>query len=378
MAGAEVYLKCENLQRTGSFKIRGAYNRMATLPPEEGKRGVLAASAGNHAQGVALAARLLGLHATVFMPANASLAKVAATQGYGATVRLEGEGYDEAFAAAMREQAATGAVFIHPFDDEAVIAGQGTIGCEVLADLPAVDALIVPVGGGGLISGIAVAAKALAPSVKVYGVEAAEADAVRLRLHASKPKSQASSFSTIADGIAVRQPGTIAFDLIKQLVEDVVTVSEEEISQSIIMLLERAKLVVEGAGAVGLAALLSGRLKLAGKKVVVVLSGGNIDINLAARLIEHGLATAGRYLIFETSLTDKPGELMKLLASLLEERVNVLSIEHLRPSSFPEVAVMLTVETRDTAHGDRLLARLRQRGYRVSRVPTGQRTKGIS
>jgi threonine dehydratase len=370
MTGAQVFLKCENLQRTGSFKIRGAYNKLAQLSPAERRKGVVAASAGNHAQGAALAARELGLKATVFMPESTPLAKVAATEGYGAAVRLEGQSYDQACQAALQHRARSHSVFIHAFDDEAVIAGQGTIALEILDELPNVEAIVVPVGGGGLIAGIAAAAKALKPDVRVYGVQAALADAVRARLSGAIT-TPAPERSTIADGIAVREPGAVTLPLIRELVDEVVAVEEEEISHAIVLLLERAKLVVEGAGAVGLAALLSGRLQLAGQTAAVVLSGGNIDINLMARVIEHGLATSGRYLIFETWLPDKPGELLKVLQILRDERVNILSVEHRRPASFPEVEVMLTVETRDAAQGERLLARLRVLGYRVNRLEVG-------
>ncbi len=371
MAGAEVWLKCENLQRTGSFKVRGAYNRLARLTAAERQAGVIAASAGNHAQGVALAAQLLGVPATVFMPESTPLAKVAATQGYGAAIRFEGQTYDEAYAAAERERQGSGATLVHAFDDEAVIAGQGTIACEILEDLPEVDAIVVAVGGGGLIGGIALAARALRPAVRVFGVESSLADAVRVRLHGSPP-AEAPGPPTIADGINVHQPGSLTLPLIRELVEDVVTVEEDDIAHAIVLLLERAKLVVEGAGAVGLAALLSGRLpSLAGRKVAVVLSGGNIDVNLMARVIEHGLATSGRYLVFETWLQDRPGELLNVLQVLKNERVNILSIEHRRPASFPEVEVMLTVETRDAAHAEHLLATLRTHGYRVNRLQPG-------
>ena len=353
LAGRPVVLKAEYLQRTGSFKIRGAYNRLSLLSPAERKRGVVAVSAGNHAQGVALAAQLLGIQATVFMPESTPLAKVAATQGYGATVRLEGQRYEDAFAAAIEEQARGHATFIHPFDDEAVIAGQGTIGCEIVDQLPGVEAVIVPIGGGGLMAGIATAAKALKRDVRVFGVEAS---------------AVTEHHATIADGINVSLQGRLTQPAIEQLVDDIVHVEEEDISRAIVMLLERAKLVVEGAGAVGLAALLGGQLKLPGQQVAVVLSGGNIDVNLMARIIEHGLATAGRYLMFETWLPDQPGELLKVLRVLLDERVNILSVEHRRPASFPEVEVMLTVETRDFAHGERLLDQLRRHSYRVERL----------
>ncbi|MBV8087068.1 MAG: threonine ammonia-lyase, partial [Chloroflexi bacterium] len=307
LTGAEVYLKCENLQRTGSFKLRGAYNRLAALSTDERSRGVVAASAGNHAQGVALAAQLLGIHATVYMPLSTPLAKVAATQSYGAAIQLEGQSYDDAYQAAMGGAGA--AIFVHPFDDERVMAGQGTVGLEVLQDLPAVDAVLVPVGGGGLIAGIATAARALRPSTRVIGVQAAGANAVWAELHSATPEST----GTIADGTVVKQPGKLTLEVIRRCVDEVLQVQEEDIARAMVLLLERSKLVVEGAGALGLAALLSGAVSLAGKKVAVVLSGGNLDINLMARVIEHGLSVAGRYLIFETWLEDKPGELLKVL-----------------------------------------------------------------
>ncbi len=372
MTGAEVHLKCENLQRTGSFKIRGAYNRLAALSqaaPGLKRRGVVAASAGNHAQGVALAASLLGLPATVYMPEGTSLAKLAATQGYGAAIRLQGQSYDEAYQAALAFQQRSQGTLVHAFDDPAVMAGQGTIACEVLDEKPDIDAIVVPVGGGGLIAGIATAAKAISPRVQVVGVQSAAVDAVRAAFHPAPSGGRPAT--TIADGIAVKAPGQLTLPIIRDLVDDVVAVDDEAIAHAIVLLLERCKLVVEGAGAVGLAALLSGALDLAGRKVAVVLSGGNIDINLVDRIIEHGLATAGRYLVFETWLPDRPGELVELLRIVRDQRINVLSVEHRRPAAFPEVEVMLTVETRDESHGRRLLQRLRSAGYRVNRLKLG-------
>lgn len=371
-ANASIYIKCENLQRTGSFKIRGAYNCLSALSAAERRSGVITASAGNHAQGVALAASLQGISATIFMPISTPLAKVAATQSYGADIQLVGDSYEEAQEAALAFQAEHGGTYIHPFDNELVMAGQGTIALEILEDLPDVDAIVAPLGGGGLLSGIATAAKALKPALAVYGVEAAAASCFA----ASLEQGQAMTvpvLATIADGIAVQRPGKLTFEAVQRLVDGVVTVEEEMISSAMVLLLERAKLTVEGAGAVGLAALLGQRLNLHGKKVAVVLSGGNIDISLMARVIDHGLATAGRYLIFETWLPDRPGELVKVLQPLIEERANILGVEHRRPVSFPEVAVMLTVETRDLQHGEHLLELLRQRGYRVKRVELNSR-----
>ncbi|MDE3078190.1 MAG: threonine ammonia-lyase, partial [Chloroflexota bacterium] len=368
--GAHVFLKCENLQRTGSFKVRGAYYRLGALSATERRQGVIAASAGNHAQGVALAAWLQNIRATIFMPEATPLAKVAATEGYGALVRLGGSSFEEAERAAKDFQRANGGIFIHPFDDELVMAGQGTIALEILDQLPQVDSIIVPVGGGGLISGIATAAKALKPSIKIFGAEIAVTGAFTESLKRGYPVATENR-PTIAEGVAVHEPGKLTFEIVRQLVDEVVSVDEEMISAAMVALLERAKLTVEGAGAVGLAALLGRRLSLPGENVVAVLSGGNVDINLMARIIDHGLATAGRYLIFETWLPDRPGELLKILKPLKEERANILGVEHRRPVSFPEVAVMLTVETRDLEHGERLLELLRRRGYRVNRLELG-------
>ncbi|HYG58333.1 MAG TPA: threonine ammonia-lyase, partial [Symbiobacteriaceae bacterium] len=293
-SGLPVYFKAENLQRAGSFKIRGAFYKMTSLSPDERSRGVIAASAGNHAQGVALAAQQLGITSTICMPEGAPITKVTATESYGAKVVLYGQTYDDAYQKALELQQAHGYTFIHGFDDPYIVAGQGTIGLEILADLPDVATVFVPIGGGGLVSGVALALKSLKPGVRVIGVQASGAPAIYL----SQRKGElvyTDSVRTIADGIAIKRPGTLNWDLIQQYVDEVVLVDEEEIAQSILILLERAKLMVEGAGAVGLAAFLGGKSAHVQGPVCVVLSGGNIDANVMSRFIERGLVKAGRY-----------------------------------------------------------------------------------
>jgi threonine dehydratase len=372
LAHCEVTLKCECLQRAGSYKVRGAYVRVARLLPRDRRRGVIAASAGNHAQGVALAARLAGVSATVVMPRHAPIAKVMATEEYGARVIQRGETYDEAEEAARALARRTGAGLIPAFDDAWVVAGQGTVGLEICEDYPECEAIVVPTGGGGLLAGVAVAAKGLRRSIQVFGVQAAGAAAFPPSLRQERPVRIA-EVHTIADGIAVRRPGDLTFPLVRQLVDDVVTVEEGEIAATILLLLERAKLVVEGAGAVALAAILHRRLPLQGKKVVAILSGGNIDINLLSRILEKGLARAGRYLRMEVPLQDRPGALKELLAVVARAEGNIISISHDRLDPrmpVDRVEVALTVETRDRAHGQRLLGALRRAGYRV-------RTEGL-
>jgi len=362
-----VWLKCENIQRAGSFKIRGAYVRIARLTPQERARGVVAASAGNHAQGVALAARLLGAEATVFMPVGAPLPKLAATKGYGARVELTGSTVDESLVAAEDFAERTGAIFIHPFDHRDVIAGQGTVGLEILEQCPEVQTIITGVGGGGLISGIAVAIKAVRPEVRVVGVQSAGAAAYPPSLKAGKPV-RLPSHATIADGIAVGCPGDLTFAHVSKLVDDVVTVTDEDISRALLLLLERGKLVVEPAGAVGVAALLSGAVRPEAP-AVAVLSGGNIDPLLLLRVIEHGLAAAGRYLGFTIRCGDRPGQLAGLLALIAEHGANVVDVEHQRHDPrlrLGEVEVELSVETRGAEHSDRLVSALRAAGYSVS------------
>ncbi|MEV4757464.1 threonine ammonia-lyase [Micromonospora sp. NPDC049559] len=364
--GGPVWCKCENVQRAGSYKVRGAYVRIARLSPRQRAGGVVAASAGNHAQGVALAAGLLGTDATVFMPVGAPLPKVAATKGYGARIELVGSTVDESLVAAQDFAERTGATFIHPFDHPDVIAGQGTVALEILEQCPEVRTIVTGVGGGGLVSGIAVAAKALRPDVRVIGVQASGAAAYPPSLLAGEPV-RLPSFATIADGIAVGRPGELTFAHVRKLVDDVVTVSEEDISRALLMLLERGKQVVEPAGAVGVAALLAGAVEVE-TPAVAVLSGGNIDPLLMLRVIEHGLAAAGRYLRFTVRCTDRPGQLASLLSQIAEHRGNVVDVEHQRQNPhlrLGEVEVALSVETRGSEHSDTLISALRASGYEV-------------
>jgi threonine dehydratase len=369
--GGPAWLKCENLQRAGSFKVRGAYVRIARLTLAERARGVVAASAGNHAQGVALAAGLLGTTATVFMPVGAPLPKVAATKGYGAHVEFSGDTVDESLVAAQEFAERTGAVFIHPFDHPDVIAGQGTVALEILERLPETKTIITGIGGGGLISGIATAAKAVRPDVRVIGVQAAGAAAYPPSLRAGHPV-RLRGYSTVADGIAVGCPGDLTFAHVSKLVDDVVTVTDEDISRALLMLLERGKLVVEPAGSVGVAALLAGAI-MPEPPVVVVLSGGNIDPLLLLKVIEHGLAAAGRYLRFTVRCGDRPGQLARLLGEIAEQRANVLDVAHQRHDPrlrLGEVEVALSVETRGAEHSDRLVHALRAAGYEVTFGPS--------
>jgi threonine dehydratase len=362
--GGPVSVKCENLQRTGSFKIRGAYVRIARLTDAERAAGVVAASAGNHAQGVALAAAMLGTSATVFMPVGAPLPKVAATTAYGAKVVLTGVTVDEALAEATAYAAAQGCVFIHPFDHPDVIAGGGTVGLELVDQVPDVRTVVVAAGGGGLCSGVAVAVKALRPDVRVVAVQAEQAAAFPQSLAVGHPVPLA-SLATIADGIAVGTPGEVTLRHVGALVDDVVTVSEEAISRALLMCLERAKLVVEPAGVAGVAALLEEPAAFA-PPVVAVLSGGNVDPLLMLRVIRHGLIAAGRYLSFRLRIPDRPGELAKLLGVLADTGANVLDVEHLRTGPklhLDEVEVALQLETRGPGHCDEVLARLRAEGY---------------
>lgn len=364
--GGPAWLKCENLQRAGSFKVRGAYVRIARLGEEERARGVVAASAGNHAQGVALAARLRDCEATVFMPVGAPLPKVAATKGYGAQVQLVGETVDEALAAAQQYAERTGAVFIHPFDHPDVIAGQGTVALEILEQCPEVATIVVPVGGGGLISGIAAAAKGARPELRVIGVQAAEAAAFPGSLRAGAPVA-VSGHRTIADGIAVGRPGDLTFAHVSKLVDEIVTVTEEDLARALLMLLERMKLVVEPAGAAAVAALLSGAATVRGP-AVAVLSGGNIDPLLMLRMIEHGLAAAGRYLRFTVRCVDRPGQLAAVLSLIASNGANVVDVAHQRHDPrlrLGEVEVELSVETRGAEHSDRLVNLLRAAGHEV-------------
>ncbi|WP_282202401.1 threonine ammonia-lyase [Kitasatospora fiedleri] len=367
-AGTPVHLKCENLQRTGSFKLRGAYVRIAGLSPVERAAGVVAASAGNHAQGVALAASLLGVRSTVFMPVAAPLPKVAATREYGAEVRLHGANVDQALRAAREYAEDTGAVFIHPFDHWDVITGQATVGLEVLEQCSEVRTVLVGTGGGGLLAGVAIAIKALRPDVRVIGVQAAAAAAYPLSLAAGRPVAL-ERFATMADGIMVGRPGDIPFEVVEALADGVLTVSEDALSRALLVGLERLKLVVEPAGAAPIAALMAEPGRFEGP-VVAVLSGGNIDPQLMQRVLRHGLAAAGRYLSLRVRLTDKPGALADLLGVLTRMDANVLDVAHVRIDpqlGLTEVEVDLHLETKGPEHCAAVIGELREDGYVVSR-----------
>ncbi len=365
--GVSVYLKCENLQRTGSFKIRGAYYRMMRLSDKEKRRGVVAASAGNHAQGVALAANALGIPATVFMPGEAALPKIAATTEYGAEVRLVGVDVADALAAAAVEAQQSGKVLIHPFDHPDVIAGQGTIATEVLEQLPDVRTIIAPVGGGGLVAGLISAVAAGPTSVEVVGVQAAQFAAYPASLAAGQPCAVPAR-STMADGIAVSRPGEVPFQIIAQAEARVLKVDEEDISTALLHLIERSKLVVEPSGAVGVAALFAQREQFTQGPICVVLSGGNVDPLVMLRIIRHGLVAAGRYLNIRVRLVDRPGVLAELVGELARDGGNVMHVDHVRTGielSIDEVEVGFQVETKGPEHCVELLARLREKGYQV-------------
>ncbi len=367
MVGGPVSLKCENLQRTGSFKLRGAYVRISRLSEQERARGVVAASAGNHAQGVALAAQLLGIGATVFMREAAPLPKVAATKGYGAQVRHSGQTLDQALVSAKEFAAQTGAVLIHPFDHADIIAGQGTVGLELLEQCPDVRTVVVCTGGGGLVAGIAVAVKALQPDVQVVAAQAGAAAAFPGSLAAGRPVPL-EHMSTMADGIAVGCPGDLTFELVRDLVDRVVTVDEDTISRALVLCLERAKLVVEPAGAAAVAALLDAPESYE-PPVVAVVSGGNIDPLLLGKVIRHGLLAAGRFQSLRVRIPDRPGELARLLAVLATAQANVLDVEHRRTGRglhLDEVEVAVELETRGPGHGEDVVAALTGASYRVS------------
>ena len=366
IADGPVSLKCENLQRTGSFKIRGAYVRISRLTSEERARGVVAASAGNHAQGVALAASTLGIASTVFMPEGAPIPKEKATHGYGAEVVFEGRYLEDALVAAREFADRTGAVLIHPFDHVDIVAGQGTLGLEVMEDAPGVRTVLVPTGGGGLLAGVAAAIKGIRSDVRVVGVQAEGAAAYPASLAAGHPVPL-SSMSTMADGIAVGCPGEVTFAAVRDHVDDIVTVSEESLSRALLALVERAKMVVEPAGAAAVAALLDDPTAYE-TPAVAVLSGGNIDPLLLSKVIRHGLASAGRYLYLRVCIPDLPGGLASLLTQVGDAGANVLEVAHERISPslhLHEVEVRIQLETRSEAHAEEVMARLREQGYRV-------------
>lgn len=369
--GLPVYLKAENLQRAGSFKVRGALTKIHSLTEEEKARGVIAASAGNHAQGVALAASSLGIRSVICMPEGAPIAKLEATQSYGAQVVLHGETYDDAYQKALELQAEHGYTFIHGFDDPYTIAGQGTVGLEILDDLPDVGTVVVPIGGGGLMAGVALAVKSRKPDVRVVGVQAAGAPAVFLSRQQGKLVAT-ESVHTIADGIAIKRPGALCWEIIQEHVDEVVLVDEEEIAQSILFLLERAKVIVEGAGAVGMAALLGDKVSDLQGPVCVVLSGGNIDVNIISRIIERGLVKAGRYIRISTFVPDRPGGLQQLLATVAQTGANVIDVRHerwLNKVTIGEVEINLALETRNARHVEEILTTLKAKGYHVWIIP---------
>ncbi len=365
--GCELYLKPENLQVTGSFKVRGAYYKMSQLSQEEKDAGVIACSAGNHAQGVALAAKANGIQATICIPAGAPISKVEATKNYGAEVVLVKGVYDDAYARAVEIQKETGKTFIHPYDDEDVIAGQGTIGLEILTDLADVDAVVVPVGGGGLVSGVAFAVKSLNPRVKVYGVQAAGAPSMynSIREH---EQLTLDSVSTFADGIAVKHPGDLTYQLCEKYVDEVVTVTDDEIATAILAMIEQQKMVSEGAGAVSVAACMFGKIDIKGKKVVCVVSGGNIDVNILSRVISRGLLMEGRLLDVTIALPDKPGELTHVSDIIASTGANIISVRHTRSDIDMDINscfLSLQMETRNKAHAEEVKQLLAQNGYQI-------------
>jgi threonine dehydratase len=369
IVGGPVFVKCENLQRTGSFKIRGAYNRISRLGAEEKAAGVVAASAGNHAQGVALAASLSKTPATVFMPAAASLPKVEATKRYGAEVVLTGKDFGAAYDAAVAFSQERGSVFVHPYDHPHVIAGQGTVGCEIVEQLGEFRTAVVPIGGGGLISGVASALRALKDPLRIIGVQAAGAAAFPISLEQGHPVAL-DQMSTIADGIAANCPGDLTFAHVSALVDEVVTVSDEAIAEALVLAAERMKLVLEPAGAAGVAATMEG-ISAIEPPVVVVLSGGNIDPLLLQKVIRFGLSASGRYFAFHTRIADRPGELHRLLGLIADVGANVVGVEHHREGvgvQLGEVDVALQVETRGREHIDEVIERLATAGYVVERL----------
>jgi threonine dehydratase len=369
-SGNKVWLKLENLQMTGSFKERGALNKLASLSEAERARGVMAASAGNHAQGVAYHASRLGVRARIFMPLSTPLIKVSATRGYGAEVVLAGANYDEAFAEATARCAEEGWTFVHPFDDDAVIAGQGTLGLEILSQFPYLEAVVVPVGGGGLVAGVACALKEVNPKIRVIGVQTTRLPSMRAALAAGAPTTIAAA-TTIADGIAVRRAGERTVPLCARYVDDLVEVDEEEIAAAILFLLEKEKTMAEGAGAAGVAALLQRKTGLEGKKVVTIVGGGNIDVNFLARIIERGLKKDGRLVRLRFRIADFPGSLHALVGVVASARANIVSISHDRAYFgvlLGETAVDLSLETRGPDHVVELVSRLEAAGYTFERV----------
>ena len=372
--GANVFLKAESLQRGGSFKIRGAYNKIVSLSDEEKGRGVVAASAGNHAQGVALAASLHNIRSTIVLPEYAPLTKINATRQFGGNVILHGASFDEASSHAKELQEEHGYTYVHAFDDERIIAGQGTIGVEIAEALPEVDTVIVPIGGGGIISGISIAIKALRPDARIIGVEASNIAVIKKSLAAGEPVEVPFN-STIADGIAIKKPGGIPLEIIRENVDDVVEVNEEEIAAGIFHCVQDNHLVVEGAGAAGIAAVLAGKIDIAeNENVCAVLCGGNIDANLLARILEHVLVRQGRYIILKLLINDRPGNLAQLLEKVAHMGANVIEVFHQRSMWFAplgRVGLEMLLEVRDEEHGQELISYLSEAGYHVERQGEG-------
>ncbi len=364
---AELYLKTENLQVTGSFKVRGAYYKMTKLSKEEKAKGVVACSAGNHAQGVALAAQKSGIKAVICLPDGAPISKIQATKSYGAEVCLVEGVYDDAYQRALELRDEKGYTFIHPFNDEDVIAGQGTIALELAEQLPDLDAVIVPIGGGGLISGVAYTIKTLYPNVKVYGVQAAGAPSMANSI-ADHQIEELKSVSTIADGIAVKKPGTLTYEICEKYVDEIVTVSDDEISAAILTLMEQHKLVTEGAGAVAVAAAMFHKVDIKGKKVVCVLSGGNIDVTILSRVITRGLIMSGRNSQLTIELVDKPGQLLTVSKIIAESGANIIAVHHERANTGASVNgcyLRITMETRDFAHVEEIKNALENKGFKL-------------
>ncbi|MDE6453368.1 MAG: threonine ammonia-lyase [Muribaculaceae bacterium] len=364
---ADVYLKTENLQLTGSFKLRGAYYKISQLSDEEKARGVIACSAGNHAQGVALGARRNGIKAVICLPAGAPISKVEATKSYGAEVCLVPGVYDDAYARAIELQKEKGYTFVHPFDDPKVIAGQGTIGLEILEQMPDVEAVVVPIGGGGLVSGVAFAIKTLRPEIKVYGVQSSGAPSMAASLQEGHI-ARLGEVSTIADGIAVKEPGVNTYEMCARYVDEVITVSDDEIAAAILALIEQQKIVAEGAGAVSVAAVMYDKVPVKGKKVVCLVSGGNIDVSTLSRVITRGLSKSGRNYTFSIDLADKPGQLSGVCNVIADAGGNIISVSHERINTSAEIngcTIRIELETRDNGHIDHIREALSEKGYKV-------------
>lgn len=362
-----LFLKADCLQKTGAFKLRGAYYKIATLSDEEKARGVIACSAGNHAQGVAFAARDMGIHAVICIPQGAPLSKIEATRSYGAEVVLVPGVYDDAYAEAIRLRDEKGYTFIHPFDDYSIMAGQGTIGLEILQQLPDVDMIVTAIGGGGLISGVAFAIKQLNPNIKVYGVQASGAPSMYESIHNDKITCL-DSVSTIADGIAVKEPGPHTFEYVKKYVDDIVTVTDDEISAAILALIEKQKLIAEGAGAASVAAAMFHKVPVEGKKVVCLVSGGNIDVTILSRVIKRGLLMSGRSCMLNIELLDKPGQLKDVSRIIADLGGNVISIHHERANEGSDINgcfLRITMETRDYAHIQEIRSALMEAGFHL-------------